>query len=118
MTDLHALVMILGMALQDGALPALDQEESVPVALNTAPPDIPTEKQAKKEFQDPKPQDPLFQEPERLPRRLEEEGIPWVDFDWLELQPRVGLIQLLDDLMYAPACHEQPSNPSTDRPSG
>jgi hypothetical protein len=97
MMEPHALVLVLAMSLGDGDLPvSLSQDEAVVAAAPEEKPVRPP-RQGKKDDQESKPQENPLREPERMPARLEEEGLPWVDFDWFELQPRLGIAAFSSD---------------------
>jgi hypothetical protein len=70
---------LLGPAAPDDAAPAAapkKQEEKPPEAPPPAPAPAPI---------------------------LEEQGLPWIDFDWVDFQPRVGLALFSDDYRMDPA---------------
>jgi len=54
--------------------------------------------------QEEKPQEPVPPPPLEAPAmRLEDQGLPWVDFEWLDLQPRFGLALFSDEYKIDPS---------------
>jgi hypothetical protein len=108
--DFHALILILGAALGDPALLGQDlprdlasEESTRPAGADAGKPSEPArERQGKRDPEQEPRQDPFTREPDRLPRKMDDEGIPWIDFDWLELHPRVGLAMFTSDYRISP----------------
>ncbi len=65
------------------------------------PPDSPKPAAKKQEERPPEPVPPPTEERPTL--LLEDEGLPWIDFDWLDLEPRIGLGVFSEDYKIDPS---------------